>query len=134
MTEENKNAQIEIYKSEMERFNATREIQWKFNIAIWTLLALAIEFFAANDKVCISCCLLIILLIICGVLHFIFIRLVQGSLRSSKNKWNEMRKKLGETGENTNWSQKDSLWVLFQIGITIILLIVLFCVKCHCCC
>ena len=36
---------IEIYKAEKEKFNETREIQWKFNIAMWGLITAAIYFF-----------------------------------------------------------------------------------------
>src|SRR5689334_11739977 len=38
----------EVYKAERSKSEKTRNIQWKFNIALWTLLAAAIWFF--NDK------------------------------------------------------------------------------------
>jgi hypothetical protein len=37
----------EIYKVESEKYNRTRDIHWKMNIGIWTLLVVAI--YAKSD-------------------------------------------------------------------------------------
>src|SRR5688572_853287 len=37
-----KNVLLEIYKIEAEKYNKTRDIQWRLNIAIWTVLIVAI--------------------------------------------------------------------------------------------
>src|SRR5258708_30376012 len=36
---------IEFYKAERIRFEKSRDIQWKFDIALWTLIGLGITFF-----------------------------------------------------------------------------------------
>ena len=39
---------LEFYKVEAEKYNKTREIQWKLNLAIWTIISVAIYSKAQN--------------------------------------------------------------------------------------
>jgi len=41
-TRPNKEYLLEIYKIESEKYSKTREVHWKFNIAFWTVLIVAI--------------------------------------------------------------------------------------------
>lgn len=130
-----RNELLEFFKSERTRFEKTRDIQWKFNIALWTLLALAISFLKADDVG--ECyCLLVISLILFIICHLLFVTLTQRGLIGSrtlsnkildaldKNSGNEIE--FGERRVNPlAWTTNDYLWIVFQVLGSVMLMLVL---------
>ncbi len=127
---------IEIYKTEVGRFEKTRDVQWKFNVTAWTLLVLAIKFKSENSAL-IDCCTIIVSSIAIFIGHLIFTWLIQNSLSSSKAIWNKIFDILNKYDdqdttlikidtkkitENKKWRVTDSLWILFQMLVTSFLL------------
>jgi len=125
---------LEIYKVEAEKYNKTREIHWKMNIAIWTVLIVAIygksqhgltishNFW--NEMVIYFCYLLV---------HFIFIFLIHGSLHRSLTRMHNMASFLLEQGDELKIKWKDfekrafkkyGLWEFWQLWITFFLIII----------
>jgi len=128
---------VNITKATRERFEKTREIQWKMNVAIWTLIVAAIYLFAKEPSIRFSQNWLVITFtIIFGFTHLIFIYMTQRSLETSKRIEEYIYKKLNEENSSltqfevdikkiTNFcwiSRPGWFWLVFQMASTILLL------------
>ena len=122
---------IEIYKCEHSRYNNFREIQWKMNVTIWTLIVFGIN--AAdligkylNSYWIVSLCFLLF----CA--HSIFVWLAQRSLDASKQIERNIVNALNDgSHEDLNLRieikilpDKKWMWFLFQLLCTLVLLAV----------
>jgi len=126
---------IEYYKSERDRFEKTRSIQWKFSISMWGLIALGITFFD-NSKINAPNIVPIGLCILFLFAHFIFSYYTQKGLIASRTRSDDILSKLNaKTGEfvyptvirdtPTKLEDGDKAWIFFQILATDILLLIL---------
>ena len=130
---------MEVYNGRLEKFKNTQSIQWRMNLSIWTLLALAIY---KSDIVKTSLhfvFVILILLIICGI-HFCQCSLTQKSINADKavndnivvelNKIERENVKVDVTlkGKLSKWSW---IWILLQTTITVILSIILAATVCR---
>ena len=85
---ENQNLR-EIYKVEAEKYNKTRDIQWKMNLAFWTLLIVAI-YVKSKHELIIPQFSEIIAGILCILFHLLFVLHIHGSLERSLNRMHNM--------------------------------------------
>lgn len=130
---------VNLTKATRERFEKTREIQWKMNVAIWTLMAAAIYLFAKEPTIRFSLNLQFILLtIIFGLTHLVFVYMTQRSLETSKRIEEYIFAKLNENNSGlkefevdvkkiTNFwwiSRPGWFWLAFQMTSTTLLLII----------
>ncbi|HLY71059.1 MAG TPA: hypothetical protein VKR53_15105 [Puia sp.] len=85
-----KNHLIEIYKVEAEKYNKTRDIHWKMNIAMWTLLIVALYAKMKGEikSLPIPCEICMCLLFV--FLHIVFIGFIHGSLNRSLTRMKNM--------------------------------------------
>src|SRR5882672_1909236 len=127
---------LKIYDAEQKKFSNTQGLQWKFNIAVWSLMALCIKYVSSPSvKIGIDDGWFKALLFFWLIFHLTYVVLIQNSLQSSKNICNPIRREASLTEDEKNWIGKILhkrtfwLWVLFQIGITVILAVVLWCTK-----
>jgi hypothetical protein len=124
---------LEAFKTERVRFEKTREIQWKFNLAIWTLEALGIHYL--NKEMFTCKCLLVISAIVFIGCHLTFCILMQRGIIASRTLSNQMLDTLNKPInfspnspkddpeidfstrriENIQWTQSDILWIIFQV-------------------
>lgn len=134
---------LEVYKTQHSRFEKTREIQWRFNIATWTLIVLAISF---SEKLSnISECLIWLLCIAYIASHITFIYRTQANLCLTKAIWSDILDQLNvDTDSDRNieinvpeiksklkWKYTDTYWVIFQMIVTIILVIIFIALYYH---
>jgi hypothetical protein len=130
---------INFVKASRERFEKTREIQWKMNVAIWTLMAAAIYLFAKEPSIRFTkSCTLIFLAIVFGITHLLFVYIIQRSLETSKSIEDHIFTKLNEQNSSLQQFEVDIrklssfwsisppglFWLLFQMASTTILLII----------
>lgn len=126
---------VDIYKTEAEKYNKTRDIQWRMNIAIWTLIVLAIVAKGNGnvdfDKISNSC-LLCLSFALLGI-HIAFIIQIHGSLHRSLTRLHNIAEYLVSVEENplkwTDFEKSGSakfqtIWEYLQAGITSILIII----------
>jgi hypothetical protein len=116
----------EIYKVEAEKYNKTRDIQWKMNLAFWTLLIVAIYAKTKHElRIPISAEISAGVLFI--VFHLLFVLHIHGSLERSLNRMHNMANFLlgNEVVPNKSLEyfeiKKISLslgWHILQIAIT----------------
>jgi len=127
---------VELYKAQVLDYNKTRDIQWRFNISVWILLAI-VTFFKYIKPDTFDSSLITILFLIALLAHYIFVYIIQRSLAGSKrimdkyihhmNHYNETEK---ITINNRLFERiyvltlTDYLWIAFQIVITFIILLV----------
>ncbi len=128
---------IEIYKVEAEKYNKTRDIHWKMNIAIWTLLVIAI-YAKSQGKLPLDMCVNIVASLVYLVMHGFFVIEIHGSLYRSLTRMHNMASSLLEENENVNhkWTDFDKKiymrtgwWEYLQLGITIFLLVIYIIMK-----
>lgn len=130
---------VSFTKATRERFEKTREIQWKMNVAIWTLIAAAIFLFAKEPSIRFhKSGSLIFFSILFGITHFIFIYMTQRSLETSKRIEEYIFKKLNEENSGLKEFEVDIkkltrfwllslpgwFWLLFQMASTFLLLLI----------
>lgn len=135
---------LEVYKIQHSRFEKTREIQWKFNLATWTLLVLAISF---SEKMANMCpCLIWILSVAYIISHAIFVYRTQDNLGLNKAIWSDILEKLNPVTSATQppiqidipdikkkprWKSTDTYWLIFQMIVTLILIIIFIALYYH---
>lgn len=139
---------LEVYKTEAEKYNKTRDIQWKMNFAVWTLLILAIVAKAKQEfnlSHTLTGGLEMIILIVFITLYFWFIWRMQQSLNNSLRRMRYMVKYTFEKEESiplkwesatskNNLSDKEKktemigtwTWIIFELSITSSLLLILY--------
>ena len=130
---------VNLTKVTRERFEKTREIQWKMNVAKWTLMAAAIYLFAKEPSIRFSRgCPLIFFAVIFGVTHLLFIYMTQLSLETSKRIEEYIFTKLNEQNSSLSQFEIDIkkitsfwlisfpgwVWLLFQMASTSLLLVI----------
>lgn len=127
-----KNYVLEIYKVESEKYSKTREIHWKLNISIWSVLIVAI-YAKATGNLSISGISLLsqigIYTLYC-LIHLVFINKIHGSINRSLQRMHSMAKYIIEGGANQiTWEgfekktiKKNNQWEWLQIAITIFLI------------
>ncbi|HEY6062883.1 MAG TPA: hypothetical protein VIV35_04705 [Chitinophagaceae bacterium] len=130
---------LRLAEKEMDRFESTRSIQWKFNFTVWALIASIIYFFQKEQiyfnpgNLRWGCVFFI-------TLYIVFIYMNQSSLATSKAVWNDIIKKINAVGPNdpdhitvdikkitekSHFKFQDGLWILFYIYATGFLLFTL---------
>lgn len=128
---------VEIYKVESEKYNSTRELHWKINIAVWTVLAASIIIKAQKGFLSIDSCSQILLLFGYAGMHFLFILYIHASLWRSLTRMHNMATfLLSNQANGLSWTdfskpvpQPYKYWELWQILITIFLCIVFSVIK-----
>ncbi len=128
---------IEIYKTEAEKYNKTRDIHWKMNIAIWTLLIVVIYAKSQNKLPIGNIYIEIAASFVYLMIHYFFVREIHGSLYRSLTRMHNMASSLLKENEETSkWkdfdkkvSMKTGLWEYLQLGITIFLIIIFLLIK-----
>jgi hypothetical protein len=131
----NKEHIIEIYKVEAEKYNKTRDIQWKMNVAFWTVLIVGIYAKSKNDLN--LCAINHVQQILIGTIyifiHGVFVYQIQGSLRRSITRLRNSANEVLDNKEENNitiddlqaklsWTRAEQIrnisWHVFQISIT----------------
>ena len=128
---------LEYFRTERTRFEKTREIQWKFNISFWTLLAVGISFL--NGEMFGECkCGLWLAILIFLAAHFLFAYLTQKGLIGSRILSAKILDSLNSSLEDyikfdtrridkLKWKTADIMWIVFQLlgsgSLVIVLLI-----------
>jgi hypothetical protein len=125
-------AYLELYKQQMERFHQTREVEWKANISLWTLLAGAV-YLAKDHSLGIARCVAYFAVLLIVALHGWWLFKVHASEHVDKILWTRYRsdallllrgrllKHEGEVAER-KWAPS---WLALEIGMTAILALVL---------
>ncbi len=132
-----KDYMVEIYKVEADKYSKTREIHWKVDIAIWTVLVVAIygqstqkftlEEAGSNMKFWI--CFAVLLA------HIAFVIKIHRSINRSLARMNAMATHLLESPDAAEFKWIDIgkskiktglTWELLQVLITLILLMVFY--------
>jgi hypothetical protein len=128
---------LEIYKIEAEKYNKTREIHWKLNIAIWTVIIVAI-YAQSENKLNFSnrsCAVKCLIYLIPFLIHCAFVCFIQGSLSRSLNRMNNAATiLLDEKATKRNWDKlldktvadPNKYWHYLQLGITGFLLFIFY--------
>jgi hypothetical protein len=134
-------ALLSLYKQQMEHYHHTQQVEWKANFGVWTLLAGAIyQLPKEGIHICpcvASIVVLIIVLLIIVVVHAWWLCKVHSSEVCDKKLWIRYRAEAlalirgidapKEREEEWNRSLKDKvLWLVLEVGITILLCAVLF--------
>ena len=127
---------IELYKAQISEYNKSRDIKWKFNISIWTLLVFTTYFKHFKSEI-FDLSLVLILFIIALLGHYIFLYIVQRSLAISRKKLDEYLYHLNNYNNSKDvvirnnryetmyvLSLTDYLWIAFQIIITFFILLI----------
>ncbi len=129
-------AALRLLDAQMRQFNATRDIQWKVNLALWPGLAVLSGF--ALTKICTSPVpewAAYLGAAVITLAHSVWRLLLQGSLNYDKNRWVEYRAAIvkaiisesSKSGASHNWwarlweSVQPWLWVIVELAITAVL-------------
>ncbi|MBW2046147.1 MAG: hypothetical protein JRI96_14905 [Deltaproteobacteria bacterium] len=114
---------IELCKIQMDHFRQTRDIEFKVNLALWTLVALGGKFFYDKIKLD-TCCEWVIYIVFALAIiftHFFFwMRPIQDSEDRDIRFIYQCREKLIE-GESSDW--RGGKWTYFEVAITFALLV-----------
>jgi hypothetical protein len=97
---------VEIYKVEAGKYNASRDIQWKINVAVWTVMFLAV-YSKIQKPFTINKSLLFAIAGLFVVLHFLFIKIMHESQKRSLSRLNNIATFLIEKEENESVSWQD---------------------------
>jgi hypothetical protein len=131
---------LEIYKVEAEKYNKTREIHWKMNISLWTVLIVAIyakgqnQFTFSKLPICVEVLIYFLFLVI----HFVFIFKIHGSLNRSLARMSDMATCLLKEKEEIeikwtdlgkNAPQANNYWEFLQLGITLFLIGIFYLIR-----
>ena len=129
---------LEIYKTEYSKYEKTRDIQWKMNIAVWTLLAVFTYYIAKGEVIAIDFPWwgrLVIGILFC-LFHVLFLVRIQTSLGNSLRRLNDIASYISFSCDNEEtqfiWQSskpKNKQWVFIQVGVTGILVIILTVIK-----
>jgi hypothetical protein len=137
---EMKDHMLEIYKIEADKYNKTREIHWKMNFAIWTVLIVAIYAKSRNEfdiSKLYWLWQLVIYTVFCG-LHLYFIVKIHSSLDRSLARMRDMATiilnptflwdKIGGKKVAELATQKDGFfkWEYLQVLITVFLIAIFY--------
>ena len=131
---EGKDYLLEIYKVEADKYNKTRDIHWKMNIAIWSVLIVAI-YGKSQFGLTISPMRQIVILVYSLVtsVQISFIILIHGSLHRSLNRMKNMVVFILEKSpqEIIKWREMEKItfkksifWESWQVAITILLIFI----------
>jgi hypothetical protein len=123
-------ALLDLYKHQMEQFRNTRELEWKANLAIWTLLAGAV-YVLPKEPVHISHCVAAVALISAIVVHAFWLRKVHDSEAYDKVLWSRYRAEalrlirgtatVGEDETPYKESMRPTIWFWLEVGVTALL-------------
>jgi hypothetical protein len=133
---------MEFIKREDEKFNHTRQHQWRFNIAVWTLIVLGIAFIA-NNKPMLPLIPLIVLCLLFLIAHWIYTFRIQISLSHCKMIVDDLLKQLNRDNSEDSVITLDfekatrgrtltkygDQWIFFQLLSTSVLLALLLMVA-----
>jgi hypothetical protein len=123
-------AYISLYKTQMEHFRNTVQIEWRVTFAAWTLLV-ALTYAVADKGIQLPGLAWTVLLV--PILHTFWLCLIQGSEDVDKSLWVSYRRKaldiLGCPATNTDsWTKrpvwKHAIWILLESGVTLLLSLV----------
>ena len=132
-----KNVLLEIYKIEAEKYNKTRDIQWRLNIAIWTVLIVAIyaksqsEFNFNKWPITVQIAIGLIYLVV----HAVFIFNIHGSMNRSLARMHNMASYIMEEKKDVplKWidlefgaSKPRGNWEWLQLVISIFLIMIFY--------
>lgn len=123
----------EIYKVEADKYGKTRDIHWRLNIAVWTVIIVAI-YAKGNGNLKTSelpLCLLLCIYFVFVIIHSIFVYKIHRSLFRSLNRMNNMAIYLIENDDPTTWNSleeikipNDYYWEFIQVSITVFLILI----------
>ena len=138
MTDKEKtDALIELIKTRVDKYKQTRELEFKVNIALWTLIVLIGQYYKSKvgDITTSDLILFIIVLILIVAGHyFLWIVPVSGSLARDNAKALELQdevERIAGTGPSLPLRTIENIkadyrkWNLFLAGITLILMLLL---------
>jgi hypothetical protein len=125
----------DIYRIQHDRFQQSRNNQWKINITFWTLIVLAIynkdKLPLHNNFTAILICFILL------ILHLVFVIIVQRNLETDKKIWvsilkywnNELPKneefRIDIQGVKiSDLKGRPWFWIVFQMAFTLVLLLV----------
>jgi hypothetical protein len=121
---------VDLYKQQMERFRQTQEIEWKANIALWTLLAGAV-YLTKDHYLGIPSCAAYLAAFVIVVFHGLWLGKVHSSEHIDKRLWMRYRsdaiallrpdkplRKYETEAEDREWAPS---WLLLEIGMTTII-------------
>lgn len=120
---------IQVYLDRQTKFRNTQSIQWRMNISVWTLVALAIWLNQTTTTAVNPLVKVVASFIIIGI-HFVYCLLTQFSLESDKAVANKIINKLCDKQENLDFNPSlrgdmtrvlPWLWICLQTGMTVLL-------------
>lgn len=118
---------LDLIKLKMEHFKQTREIEFKVNIAAWTLIVATYYTFSNLQIDCKPCCIVLGMLIF-AIIHIMWMCLIQQSETKDLESVYYFRTKIEELiNFKDDKNEKPSLgiiWLLVECGFTIFLLII----------
>jgi hypothetical protein len=129
---------VEIYKVEAEKYNKTRDIHWKINIAIWTVLVLAIYTVSQNKVLIKSVYFEVMAALFYLIIHFLFVREIHGSLKRSLTRMHNIASELLDEKKEPKitwqgFSEKipmdTGIWEYLQLVMTVFLIGIYFLIK-----
>jgi len=118
---------VALLNGRMERFDRSRNIQWKINGTLWAGLIVVIGFIQANPQVYVPCWAVVATTLIITGMHAISVRNIQHSLDWDKKLIEvyhaEINKQLNDAGSIIeeyleNGGNKSFSWRYLQSGIT----------------
>lgn len=123
---------MEVYKAEHERYNKTRDIQWRFNIAAWTLILVAI-YASRKGELKMTAQDVMPVCITFTFLYSLAVWLLQVSMQVSRKIFVQVMKKLNEEEKQEGFKvifkqetrlrgSKAWIWWILQIATVISLL------------
>jgi hypothetical protein len=140
---------LRIYEKEVDHFNQTRSVQWRFNVATWTLLLVS-TYFVKSKGIEIPVSKLYLASVFFILVYSYFIYLNQLSLKASKQIWNSILRQLNHSNEKpfidvnisrltkSYWTGWRGFWwtLYFTISTSILLSILIFILttktRCNC--
>jgi hypothetical protein len=130
-TKEKNSLLIELCKIQMDHFEKTRNIEFKVNIALWTLIALAGKFGYGKIKLDHNSFFILLYTffsVVIVVLHWCWMKNIQNSENSDIALRNKYRSEIHKTIElelklESNQNDSESSWVIIETGVTAVLLV-----------
>lgn len=120
---------IEVYKVEASKYDSTRNIQWKMNISIWTVIIVGI-YAKSQNQLNYPEYINIIASLVYLVIHSMFVFFIQKSLSRSLTRMERMAKHMLKD-KTLTWAEideglkrKNRRWEYLQIFVTAFLLLI----------
>lgn len=124
---------IELHKEQMNHFRQTRDIEFKINIALWTIIILAGYYLDTKISLDKNICQLILYIIVSFIItlchYFLWLSPIARSQRADDHFINEYRHKVEDLTQIQIKPFKGirsiKSWIFFETAITFLLLIII---------